>query len=69
MSTQHTSTLLRHRSEGSHNSLRDVRDHLLATTSVSLFRTGKELIAWAILAFQHVEVAGLPKVDHIGAGR
>jgi hypothetical protein len=52
MSTQHTTTLLRPRGEGSHNRQRDVRDHLLATTSVSLCRTAKALIAWAILAFQ-----------------
>jgi len=32
----------------------DVIDQLLATTTRILFRTGKELIAWAILAFQHV---------------
>jgi hypothetical protein len=54
MSTEHTTTLLRRRCEGSHKRQSDVRDHLLATTSMILFCTGKAMIAWAILAFQRV---------------
>jgi len=52
MSTQHSTTLVRPRREGRHHRQRDVRAHLLATTSVSLCRTAQALIAWAILAFQ-----------------
>jgi len=52
MSTQHSTTLVRPRCEGRHQRQRDVRAHLLATTSVSLCRTAQALIAWAILAFQ-----------------
>ena len=54
MSTQHTTTLLHPRGEGRHHRLRDVRDHLLTTTSVSLCRTGNAIIAWTILAFQRL---------------
>jgi len=46
--------LVRRRGEGSHNRKRDVFTHLLATTSVRLFRTGKAMIAWVILAFQQL---------------
>jgi hypothetical protein len=52
MSTQHSTTLVRPRGEGSHHRQRDVFAHLLITTSVILCRTAKALIAWAILAFQ-----------------
>ena len=54
MSTEHSTTFVRHRSEGSHHRQRDVRDHLLTTTPVSLCRTGNAIIAWTILAFQHM---------------
>jgi hypothetical protein len=52
MSTEQNTALVRHRSEGSHHRNMDVLDYLLATTSVSLCRTGKAIIAWTILAFQ-----------------
>jgi hypothetical protein len=54
MSTAHHTTLVRPRGEGSHHRQRDMLDHLLATTSVILFCTGKAIIAWAILALQRV---------------
>ena len=54
MSIEQNTTLVRRRGEGSHKRNMDAIDHLLATTLVRLFRTGKELIAWAILAFQRV---------------
>jgi hypothetical protein len=53
MSTAHN-TLVRRRVEGSYKRKRDVLDHLLATASVRLFRTGKAMIAWTIQAFQYV---------------
>lgn len=53
MLTEHTTTLVRPRGEGRHHRQRDVRDHLLATTSVSRCRAAKAIIAWAILAVQH----------------
>jgi hypothetical protein len=52
MSTEQNTALVRHRSEGSHHRNMDALDYLLATTSVSLCRTGKAIIAWTILAFQ-----------------
>jgi len=52
MSTQHTTTLICPRGESSHHRNMNVLDQLLATTSVSLCRTAKAMIAWAILAFQ-----------------
>jgi len=54
MSTAHNTTLVSRRCEGSHHRQRDGLDQLLATTAVSLCRTAKALIAWAILAFQRV---------------
>jgi len=52
MSTQHSTTLVRRRFEGNNKKQKSVRDHLLATTSVSLCRTTKALLAWTMLAFQ-----------------
>jgi hypothetical protein len=52
MSTQHTTTLICPRGESSRHRNMNVLDQLLATTSVSLRRTAKAMIAWAILAFQ-----------------
>ena len=51
MSTQHITTLVRPRGEGSQHRQRNVRDHRLASISVNLCRTAKVIIAWTILAF------------------
>src|SRR5215469_12779566 len=68
MLTEHHTTLVRPRCEGSNQRNMDVIDQLLTTTTGILFRTGKELIAWAILAFQRVgrrmKLAALPVPAH-----